>query len=101
MNPESPEIKCTEFNANSNSNLVTVDETCVAQRKLENMFNKHMQKRRLQFSKPVVHVDTYVVIDNLLNQHGNDFCPERLSLNIFYYLQVRSCSYPRMKFSMI
>jgi len=72
LQPDSPEMKYSEFNANSNSNLMinTADETCIAKRKLENMFNKHMQKRRFQIGKPMVHVDTYAVIDSLLNQHG-------------------------------
>lgn len=71
MNPESPENKCVEFNTNSNSNLITANEEhCHAKKKLENMFNKHMQKRKMQPAKPTVQIDFFTAIDALLNQYG-------------------------------
>ena len=71
LNPEAAEQGYVELNGNSNSNTFFADETCLAQRKLENMFNKHINKRKYQVVKQITVVDTYVIIDNLLAQYSN------------------------------
>ena len=59
-----------DFNANSNSNPIFAEETCLAQKKLENMFNKHSSKRKFQVVRQITVVDTYVIVDNLLAQYS-------------------------------
>lgn len=68
MNPDP--MAYTELNGNSNSNPFFADETCLAARKLENMFNKHINKRKYQVVKQITFVDTFVVVDNLLAQYS-------------------------------
>lgn len=71
LNPEPAEQKYVELNGNSNSNPFFADETCLAQRKLENMFNKHINKRKFhQVVRQVMVVDTYIIVDNLLAQYS-------------------------------
>lgn len=53
--------------------LPTSEEPGVAQKKLDNLFQKQMQRKRLQVVKPSAFVDTFGAIDNLLGQQGTFF----------------------------
>ena len=56
------------------------ENCCESQRKLDSVLNKFIVKRRCQFVRPTVHVDTYAAIDNLLGQYGTPYSLASLTL---------------------
>lgn len=71
------EEKQKEINGNvAASATVATEENFVARRKLDNMFNKHIQKRKLQVVRPVIGYNSYAIVDALLAQYGmcSRFC---------------------------